>query len=92
VIADIAILLILLIYLNDEISIDLGTIGIQLFCGTIRWISGDPGSPRGSGAQTRDLIVFRERRVIRGVGELMLPETPVSEYKSMQRHYVLMYL
>ena len=26
------------------------------------------------------------------VGELMLPETPVSEYRSMQRHYVLMYL
>jgi hypothetical protein len=41
VIADIAILLVLLIYLNDEISIDLGTIGIQLFCGTIRRISGD---------------------------------------------------
>jgi hypothetical protein len=36
--------------------------------------------------------VFRERRVIRVVGELMLPETPVSEYMSMQRHYLLMYL
>jgi hypothetical protein len=68
VIADIAILLILLlIYLNDEISIDLGTIGIQLFCGTIRWIEWRLHNATWWWSTDLDLSLFRERRVIRGL-------------------------